>query len=140
MNASAATTPRRARPLSILVVDDDRDTVATLAAVLADEGHIVHTVNQALLVMEAVRRFQPEVCILDIEMPGKSGYGVAREIVEEFGKRRPLLIAISGKWKSQTDRMLAEVVGFDRFLTKPADPAALLALLQELAPSPGKAA
>ena len=123
-----------AAPLSILVADDEIDTVQTLAAILADEGNAVHTITHGSLVMDAVRRFKPGVCILDIEMPGKDGYVVAREIVKEFDDKkqpRPLLIAISGRWKSQTDRMLARMVGFDHFLEKPADPQAIIDVLHE---------
>lgn len=124
--------PNTARPLSILIADDEPDTVATLAAILGDEGHVVHTVTHGAFVMEAVRRFKPEVCILDIEMPGQSGFGLARDIVEEHERARPLLIAITGRWTNQTDRLLAKSVGFDRFFVKPADPQELLALLDQI--------
>lgn len=127
------------RRLSILVADDDRDTVNTLAAILTQEGHIVHNVYDATRVLEAVRRYKPEVCILDIEMPGKSGYTLAREIVERHGEDRPWLIAISGVWHAPSDRFLARSLGFDHFLKKPADPAKLLELLAEL-PEPPPAA
>ena len=132
MNAAS----KQAQPapaLSILVVDDEMDTVQTLAAILADEGHAVHTVTHGALVMDAVERYKPNVCIIDIEMPGKDGYTVAREIVKEFEHKgpRPLLIAISGRWKSQTDKLLARMVGFDHFLLKPADPQAILEVLHE---------
>ena len=133
MNA-ASRQAKPAAPLSILVADDEMDTVQTLAAILADEGHAVHTVTHGSLVMDAVRRFKPTVCILDIEMPGKDGYAVAREIVKESEDKkqpRPLLIAISGRWKSQTDRMLARMVGFDHFLEKPADPQSIIDVLHE---------
>jgi DNA-binding response OmpR family regulator len=126
------------RPLSILVADDDRDTLKTLEAILLDEGHVVHTVAHGALVTEAVRRFKPQVCVLDIEMPGKNGYGLARDIKEEHGAARPILIAISGKWTSQMDKILAQTVGFDYFLMKPADPNELLALFGT--PKPGSAA
>ncbi|MBV9359957.1 MAG: response regulator [Betaproteobacteria bacterium] len=132
MNAAA----KRAQPapaLSILVADDEIDTVQTLAAILSDEGHTVHNVTHGSLVMDAVRRYKPHVCILDIEMPGKDGYVIAREIVTEFAGKgpRPLLIAISGRWKSQTDKMLAKMVGFDHFLVKPAEPQAIIDLLHD---------
>ena len=132
MNAATKQT-KRVPALSILVADDEMDTVQTLAAILADEGHAVHTITHGSLVMDAVRRFKPHVCILDIEMPGKDGYAIAREIVKEFDRKgpRPLLIALSGRWKSQTDKMLARMVGFDHFLVKPADPQTIIDVLHE---------
>jgi len=123
------------RSLSILIADDDRDTVMTLEAILSDEGHVVHTVTHGALVTEAVRRFKPEVCILDIELPGKNGYGLARDISAEHGAARPVLIAISGKWTAKMDQLLAKTVGFDHFLIKPADPKELLALFGKPEPS-----
>src|SRR5436305_10976074 len=90
MNAAAKhAQPGPAR--SILVADDEMDTVQTLAAILTDEGHRVHNVSHGSLVMDAVRRYKPHVCILDIDMPGKDGYVIAREIVGEVegtGRRR----------------------------------------------------
>lgn len=132
MNAAKKPSPEKGRRLSILLADDQQDTVVTLAAILEDEGHIVHTVTSGALVMDAIARFKPEVCILDIEMPGQSGYALAREISLARKPDRPLLIAISGKWKTQTDKYLARSVGFEYFFVKPADPAELVAALEPL--------
>ena len=118
-------------PMHILVADDDPDTVSTLAALLGDEGHVVHTVTNGALVEEAVQRFKPQVCILDIEMPGKNGYALVQDFLARNDVIHPLMIAISGIWKTQTDKMLARMVGFDHFFAKPADPAALLELLAQ---------
>lgn len=141
MNASARNkSPAAGSELTILVADDDRDTVETLAALLTDEGHLVHAVTSGALVEEAVRRFKPQVCILDIEMPGKNGYALVQDILARSDLPKPLMIAISGVWKSQTDRMLAEVVGFDHFFAKPADPAALIDVLAAYGSPPPQAA
>ena len=115
--------------LRILIADDDPDTILTLSALLEDEKHVVHSVTDGSLVEEAVRRLKPQVCILDIEMPGKNGYALVQDILAWPEATHPLMIAISGVWKTQTDKMLARMVGFDHFFAKPADPAALLELL-----------
>lgn len=141
VNAAARKTREAPRPrLSILVADDDRDTVDTLAALLSDEGHTVHTVTNGSLVEDAVRVFKPQVCILDIEMPGKNGYALVQDILAREVPPHPLMIAISGVWKTQTDRMLARMVGFDHFFAKPADPAALIEVLEDFAAPPDQAA
>lgn len=129
MNAAKAIAKRQG--LSILIADDDRDTVETLTAILMDEGHTVHKVYRGDYVLEAVRRYKPAVCILDIEMPGKSGYAVAQELTLRLGSDRPILVAISGVWTRKSEQLLAQTVGFDRFFTKPADPGELLAFLDE---------
>lgn len=131
---------QKGRALSILIADDEPDTVATLAAILEDEGHVIHSVTNGGLVREAVERFKPEVCILDIEMPGETGYSLAGHLSKMEPRERPVLIAISGKWKNQTDKLLARMVGFDYFLTKPAEPAELIAALDQLRLPPPQSA
>ncbi|HEX7053485.1 MAG TPA: response regulator [Burkholderiales bacterium] len=122
------------RSLRIVVADDDRDTVDMLSIILRDEGHVVHGVYSGKDVLPAVRAINPDAVILDISVPGLSGYAVAQEIRYSFTEeRRPMLIAISGKWTEHADRKVAHLVGFDAHLLKPADPAELLALLRPLA-------
>ena len=120
------------RKLRVLVADDERDQVATLAALLADEGHEVREVYRGSEVTRMAREFDPDVALIDIGMPGMSGYEVARELRIEFGKTRPLLIAITG-WKQSSDRILARLAGFDHHVAKPFDPQALLELIAPLA-------
>ena len=118
------------QPLRVLIADDDRDTVTTLAAVVESEGHIVHAAYSGTDVLAAVRVFLPDVMILDIAVPGISGYAVAQAIRHSFLEiRRPLLIAISGQWTASPDRLIAQQVGFDHYLVKPCDPRRLMALL-----------
>ena len=118
-------------PLRILLADDDADTLVTLAAILKEEGHEVRTLQDGASVRELVRGFDPDVCILDIEMPGKDGFMLARELRDLRVEERPMLIAISGVWIRPSDRFLAIMVGFDHFFQKPADPAALVSVLEE---------
>src|SRR5688572_17773027 len=112
-------------PLRVLVADDNPDTLLTLTALLQEEGHEVRALNEGSSVIELVRGFDPDVCILDIEMPGKDGFILARELRDRRTGERPMLIAISGVWVRPSDRFLAIMVGFDHFFQKPADPAEL---------------
>ena len=119
--------------LRVIVVDDDRDTVETLALLLGDAGHIVHKVYTGRDVLPAARVLRPDAIILDIAVPGISGYAVAQEIRHSFiDARRPLMIAISGMWHESPDRLIARQVGFDHHLLKPCDPAKVLGLLKPL--------
>lgn len=120
------------RALRVVLVDDEPDTVMSLAAILRDEGHNVFESHHSPQVLPEVRQHKPDAVVVDIDMPHLSGLAVARGIRELFGDASPLLIAISGKWLGQTDQMLAEVAGFDHFLQKPCHPDALLALLDRL--------
>jgi DNA-binding response OmpR family regulator len=118
--------------LRVLVADDDRDTVLTLMMVLRDEGHDVRGVYRGSDVLIAVNAFDPDAVLLDINMPGLSGYEVARLIRSKYGDSRPLLIAISGVYKQGADRVLAEIAGFNHHIAKPYDTGSLLTLLAPL--------
>src|SRR5438067_13006545 len=120
------------RPLSIVVADDDRDTTVTLATILRDEGHEVHTVLRGDELLELCRYLRPDALIADIDMPGMSGYAVARDLRERHGALAPLLIAISGKWTRTSHRLIAHAGGFDHYLLKPAHLHELLAILEPL--------
>jgi len=118
--------------LRILVCDDDRDAVASLLALLRDEGHEVRGVYSGYEVLNRVRDFGPDVLLLDIGMPQINGYEVARRLRQRYASARPLLVAITGHIQ-QTDKTLAQLAGFDHHLAKPYDPNALLALLSSSA-------
>ena len=124
------------RPLRILIADDDRDAVLTLMMVLRHEGHEVRGVYKGIDVLRLLEEFEPDAVIVDIHMPELNGYDVARGIAS---KRRhmPLMIGVSGVYKKGSDRILAELTGFDHYLTKPYDPSDVVRLLAPLrVPSP----
>ena len=115
-----------------MIADDERDQVTTLAAILNDEGHDVREVYRGTEVLRMIAEFDPDVALVDIGMPGMTGYDVAREVREHYGKARPLLIAVTG-WKKSSDRILAQLAGFDHHLPKPFESHQLLELLEPLA-------
>jgi len=118
------------RALRIIVADDEHDSVSMLKLLLNDEGHDVVGLYRGSEVMAAVAEFNPDAVLLDIAMPDMNGYEIAKEIRRRYGEVRPLLIAISGRYKQASDRILAEIVGFDHHLAKPYQPDDLLALLR----------
>ena len=121
------------RPLRVLVADDDADTVQTLTALLELEGHAVRAVQSGADVLPAIPSFRPDAIILDISIPGLSGYAVAQAVRHSFtDMRRPLMIAISGMWKQTGDRLVAQQVGFDHYLVKPCDPREVVQLLHQV--------
>jgi CheY-like chemotaxis protein len=121
----------RSLPLRVLIADDNRDIVLTLALLLRAEGHEVRVAYNGTDVMRIARLNRFDAIILDIEMPEMSGYAVAQELrILHYGTRAPLLVAISGKWIKPSEKLLAQAVGFDHHFEKPCDPAALLRLLE----------
>ena len=119
-----------ARALRILIAEDDRDAATMLQMLLLEDGHEVHGVSSGRQVMGAVIDFDPDVVLLDINLPGRNGWEVARAIRERSGRQRPVLIGVSGEYKHGADRILAEVLGFDHYLIKPYPPADLARLLR----------
>jgi CheY-like chemotaxis protein len=104
----------------ILVVDDNRDAADSLAMVLGKAGHVAFTAytgEQALLTGE---RERPQAVVLDIGMPGMTGYEAAQRIRRSDWGANVLLIAITG-WGQKQDVERATRAGFDVHLTKPAD-------------------
>ena len=93
---------------------------------------MVHAAYTGKDVLSALSLFRPDAVIIDIGLPGVSGYAIARAIRNSFTEiRRPLMIAITGLWKEAPDRMVAEQVGFDHFLLKPCKPDEVIRLLAQ---------
>jgi len=126
----AAERRNAARALRIIVADDERDQIDTLCTLLRAEGHHVYAVQNGREVLPAVRMLRPDALILDISVPGMSGFAVAQQVRHSFvDVRRPLMIAISGVWTDASDKLIARQVGFDHYLEKPCPPNELLRLL-----------
>ena len=121
----------RWRPTRVIVADDDKDAVSTLATVLQHEGYEVREVYRGDAVLRLIREFEPHAVLLDIGMPGMSGYEVARTLRERLGPECPLLVAVTG-WKKTSERLLGQIVGFDHYVTKPYSTDDLLGLLAPL--------
>jgi PAS domain S-box-containing protein len=118
-----------AKPLRLLVADDNRDSAATCAALLTASGHEVSIAHTGREAFDLACRLQPDALLLDIGMPELNGYQLAQRIRGTGWGRRAMLIAISG-WGQEQDKRRALAAGFDRHLTKPIDPDGLEALLQ----------
>jgi DNA-binding response OmpR family regulator len=113
-------------------VDDDLDAVATLVALLETDGCNAKGIYSARTIVADVREFDPDVIIVDIAMPGRSGWDAARDIRQDKPGNRPMLIAVTGQYPKDGDRILAEINGYDYYLVKPFDPKALLQSIGEL--------
>ncbi len=129
------TTPAFRRRLSILLVDDHVDTVVTLAAILRDEGHRVHTCADARQAVDLARRHGPDVAVLDLVMPGRSGFDIAREL--RVACLVPILIAISGALTGPDDEDRALAAGFNYFIVKSSESSELVELVDRVAAADG---
>ncbi|MFN2385097.1 MAG: ATP-binding protein [Thermoanaerobaculia bacterium] len=127
--APAAVAETASLSLRILVVDDYRDAADGFGMLLRLLGNDVRTANDGLEALRVASQFRPDVVLLDIGLPGMSGYDVAREIRKEPWGETVLLVAVTG-WGQEGDRRRSKEAGFDHHLVKPVDPAALMRLLE----------
>jgi len=130
----ASVQPPAKRPLRILVVDDDRDAVKTLSALLQQDGHEVIEAYTSGAVLNLVRSREPDAVLLDIGMPGATGFEIARELRLRLGRSCPALIAITA-WTQPAAREMGRLSGFNHYLTKPYTVAELRVLLASLPPT-----
>lgn len=121
---------RSPQGLRIVVADDEPDTLLTLAGILEDEGYEVYGFGTGREAVAAARMYGADVLIVDIQMPDMTGYDIARQARHNL-QRRPLLIAISGRWRSEIDMLLSVAIGFDHYFRKPCDPAELVECLRK---------
>ncbi|HTU00779.1 MAG TPA: ATP-binding protein, partial [Candidatus Sulfotelmatobacter sp.] len=118
----------------VLVVDDNQDSAESTALLLEHWGHEVEMAHDAAgaLAVAAQRPF--EIVLLDIGLPGMSGYELARELRAVPGLERVCLVALTG-YGQEEDRRRSREAGFDHHLIKPVDWRALQRLLGECGPS-----
>ncbi len=124
------------RRRTVLLADDNRDSADALAEFLRINGHVVHIAHDGLQAAALASQWQPEVIILDIGMPGMTGYEVARHVRSQPWGAAVLLIAATG-WGQEEDRQKAHAAGFDLHLTKPFDSALLVRHIEEMRPPSG---
>jgi len=110
------------------VVDDNDDGREMLAYLLTAEGHTVAQAPDGRTALDTAAAFHPDVVILDIGMPGMSGYEVAQKMRDSHDLSSVVLVALSGLGQRE-DKEHAAQVGFDRHFTQPVDLNSLRAFL-----------
>jgi len=116
--------------LHILIVEDEEDVAWSTAMVLRLRGHEVEIAPNGPTALEMVRAHKPDVVLLDVGLPGMSGYEVARQLSAPHPGKTPLLIALTGYGMEEDRRRCAEA-GIDLHLLKPVDPLELEAVLRQ---------
>lgn len=117
--------PRR----RILVVDDNVDSARSMAALLSRLwNQVVAVAYDAASALALADSFHPDVVLLDIGLPGPSGYELARQLRKRPGFQTTLLVAMSG-WGREEDRRKSHEAGINHHLVKPISPTDLEILL-----------
>ncbi len=104
----------------VLVIDDNADIRESVATVISLLGHQVLTAIDGEEGMQSGRQFQPDLVLMDVGLPGMSGYDVAQLMRAEAWGRRAVLAAMTG-WAQESDRQQAVAAGFDVHVPKPVE-------------------
>jgi signal transduction histidine kinase len=124
-----AEAPQPATGLHVLIVEDDKDGRDSLARLLKLLGYRVDIAKDGKEGVEAACRLKPAVAVIDIGMPGLTGYEVARQVRAALGES-VFLIALTGYGQAD-DHARSAAAGFAAHLTKPLDLAAFQSLLKD---------
>jgi len=127
--APAAAGERPAPPaggaLRILVVDDNHDTADSVALLLRRAGYSVRVTYDGPAALRVFEQFVPDVVLLDIGLPGMTGFELVATMRARQGDRRLRVLAVTG-YGQESDRERSRQAGFDTHLVKPVAPEVLL--------------
>lgn len=104
----------------ILLIDDNRDAIDSMGALLLLLDYDVRTAEDAQSALRIARAFQPHLILSDIGLPGMDGYQLAPELRKLAGSRKLVLAAATG-YGLASDKLKAREAGFDYHLVKPLD-------------------
>ncbi len=118
--------PPRATPrvYRILVIEDNLDQVHTLALLLKEMGHSVDYAINGYVALDVARRFKPEFVLLDLGLPGVTGFEICTQLRQDPELQSVKIIATTAYTQPEYAER-AKQVGFDGYLTKPIDPQVL---------------
>ena len=122
--------PRRRYDVTrrVMIADGNVDAAESLAVFLRLYGHEVATAHTGPAALAAAADFGPETVFLALTLPTVDGYEVCRRLCSD-GNRPRVIVALTGHGQEH-DKRAVRTAGFDHHLLKPADPNAVLALLQ----------
>jgi DNA-binding response OmpR family regulator len=95
----------------VLIADDEVNIVVSLEFLMKREGHRVSVVRDGDAALEAIRRDRPDLVLLDVMMPGKSGFEVCQAAAVKI-----LMLSAKGR---DTDMAKGQALGADAYMTKP---------------------
>src|SRR5215471_16293525 len=106
------------RAASILVVDDDPEIVSMLTTRLGKRGYKVSTASDGKSALELAKREKPDVVLLDVMMPGKSGWEVARALKQDPVTKEIKIVMVTAIGE-QVNELTSPLYGADAYIDKP---------------------
>jgi len=102
----------------VLLLDSDRDLSARLIGFLEASGYRATAVHDGQAALSAARSLRPDLALVEVVLPGLSGYEVCRELRDEFGPAFPIIL-VSGERVEPHDRVAGLLIGADDYIVKP---------------------
>jgi CheY-like chemotaxis protein len=106
--------------LRVLCVDDNREAAFSSGRLLEQAGCEVQVCHDGPSALAAAETFRPDVCVLDLKMPGMSGEELAQRLQEQAGERPLRCVALTGMWDINAQHRTNNA-GFEHHLVKPAE-------------------
>ena len=104
--------------LRVLVVDDNRDAAAMMAAIIQSWGHSAIIAHTAFEAVKVAQPFRPRVVMLDLGLPDRHGYDLADILRDQAGQRKIFFVAVTG-WTQLADQVRGPAAGIAHHLVKP---------------------
>ncbi|OGR99477.1 MAG: hypothetical protein A2V88_04555 [Elusimicrobia bacterium RBG_16_66_12] len=117
-------------PTKLLIIDDDAHLRESLAEVLELDGFECHQAGAAKEGISAAQKIEPEVVIMDIQLPDSSGFQICQELRKR--SKTMILIMMTGRFLSSEEKKQGFELGADEYITKPFDLAELSARIKQL--------
>ena len=118
----------------VLVIEDEPNIIEAISFILMRDGWTVHTHSNGHDAVAAVSARKPDLVILDVMLPGRSGYDILTDLRAAPATRELPVLMLTARGQAK-DRELAERLGASRFMTKPFSNAEVLEALRDLVPS-----
>jgi DNA-binding response OmpR family regulator len=115
----------------VLIADDEPNIVISLEFLMKREGHQVSVARDGVQALEAIRRDKPDLVLLDVMMPGKTGYEVCAAVRADEALAGIKILMLTAKGRD-TDVAQGRGVGADAYMTKPFSTKELAAKVREM--------
>jgi len=115
----------------VLLIEDEPNIIEAISFILSRDGWTVHTHQDGTSAMEKVLGFPPDMVILDVMLPGRSGFDILRDLRKNAATQDIPVMMLTARGQEK-DRDLALRLGANHFMTKPFSNAAVRDHVREL--------
>ena len=116
----------------VLLIEDEPNIIEAIRFILSRDGWRVDTHSDGQTAIDAVKKRAPDLIILDVMLPNRSGYDILHDLRDNSDTRSVPVLMLTARGQNK-DRELAERLGASRFMTKPFSNGEILSTVRELA-------